>query len=456
MTKHIKTYASDKQKRTTENMNVAQREYPSKQEISKNTKNIFINSNDITFYTLCKYCSTQIDINDAMLQEKINNKTIYLKQILEYLQNTDCSKISDKLLQIFFFMVEKNLFHDNYFPSNLSPDYPSEEKYDIFWVHNKLIYAQLMIITESFPEYLNFSLIYRIISNTLSIDSRERQTALKFIRNIYDKNLDVRSDIKSAIISQLSLINASKEFLAFIRYIIEDYFNDKRNYVSKIKKLTKNLKNDFIVKNEEIGQDFFIDLLLPLHNHDNYELFSGELLEIEFIFFKNDTKLVDYSIKYILMHWPITNIRKQDAFLREIFDLLLNFQNVMSNQVKIDSFVMVCKCIESLNANIAKTAIKIIINPEFKGTLEKLSVICLPLLISSLRINVAKHWDPEIRKISQKSINYLTNLDPVASKRNPYDKKKDSSYKDDWNTIYKIANKKKSKNTKKICKLLNF
>lgn len=406
-----------------------------------------LKESEYVFISLCKQCAIAININNFRLNDLINQKTTNLKLIHKYIEENSTYGLSAKTLQAFFYMVEQNLFHDNFKRNETSPDYPDEQKFDIFWVHNKIIYKQLLIVIKLYPEYLNYSFLYKIISNTNSIDSREREYALKFISSVYQKYNEIQEDVKSAIISQLNLGICSNELLDLTKLVIGIDDLNEADFPTKIIFKSKSKERKY----NEFGNYFYIDILLPLHKVDNFETFYGKLLEIILFYLKNNENLIDVTINYILMHWPTTNIRKQDAYIRELCDIFMNFQKNLSNQLIESVFSKLCQSIESLNSNISKLTINIIINPVFRPTLQRISVIIFPMLINSLKNNVAKYWDQEISKLSLNALNILSKIDPVAAKKKIAERK-GLDYKEKWSIVYKMSLSNEKSKSRRLSK----
>ena len=209
-----------------------------------------------SFEDLCKTCLS-ITISSEQIDESIfDQKTKLLKEIYFFIRSSSAFSITDKQSNFFLLLFEKNIINDYEGKQILNIDF---EK--ILWTHKEILYLSLKEFMNKIPEYLSFTLIYKLIMNLCnSYDERERIFLENYIFQLYNDYQDLKNDIRAAIAQNLSLGRCSSELLELIESI-------SSSYAQPLKKCHR---------------QFFKNFILPLHSHNKYPIFQPQLISLIF------------------------------------------------------------------------------------------------------------------------------------------------------------------------------
>ena len=379
-----------------------------------------------SFQEICKTCcNLSFSHSEDIDEQSFDLKTNFLEKIYYFIEKTKPYQFTDKVSNCFLLVVEKNLFKD------YSKAYFNEPK---LWQHKELIYLSLNQFLNKIPEYLSFTLIYKLSSiMCLSKDERERIHVLELFQRYYNEFEDIQNDFRAAVSQQLTLCHCSSELLEFVHFMSEQY--------------TKPLKR--------CHRKFFIMCILPLHSNKDYCLFQPQLVSVIFQYIqlidvqKEQIMFLKQITSYIISHWPISERKKQWPMIRELIDIIVGFSNLISNRKMEELFDIINKYgICSQYSQISRQTMSILTTPQFEKTAKKYKDIMREIIMKGIKKTYQTHWDESIKKLSKESLDYLSKLLDVKKKQiksaaltSKVNQKvmSEKEFIKNWNNIQKIA-----------------
>ena len=419
----------------------------------------------LPFDKLCKTCiSIVFSSSEPINEELFKDKTNQLKQILNYLRSSRSFSMTDNEINYFLLLVEKNIFKD-YETKYVEQAFITFSNETMVWTHKELIYFCIQEFINRYPEYLSYTLIYKLFSILcLSKDERERIFVQNYLRSLYDQYQDIRNDCRASFAQHLSLSHCSTELLEFIEYASSFY--------------SKPLKR--------CHREFFMNYILQLHTHKDYCHFQPQLISLIFQYIQlldNSTSKDDIPLEsipskhlktsyqedkafrdmhnmtkeilsYITKHFPISERKKQWPFIQEIIEIIVGFKVYISNTKIEELFGIIAKYgICSEYSQISRQTMSILTTPQFKETALRYKDLVNAIFIPNLQ-NISKsHWDPTIKSLAKQTLVTLTSYTRKKSNKqypnllSTINKKmqNEKSFLKNWNMIQKMANYNKNR-----------
>ena len=351
------------------------------------------------FKNKCTECSKICDFsNPSKDLEAKNNKTILLKQIISSFSIPHISRgLSSDTVQIFYQMCAANIFRD--FPAvkviNLH-DGSTTNIQDAAWAHISIVYeAMLAIININSASDFPPNFLQRLINNIISNDCRERHFVGTVLNGISNRFPIHRSTLKK---KTLDLLSSGRCSSALIDWTI-----------ALMSGMSSPLKADNL--------DVFHKTILPLHRLPDLQQFWKPLMSIVSLFISKDEELLDYSIMYLLKHWPVQDTSKQSAMLDEMENWALNFATKKHNKVLLTFFKHVTSCITDENSTLSERAIKLVTNKGFATIIKDHTNGIIFAIVSGLSDAINNHWDHELSDKASVALKLLETYDPQNCKK---------------------------------------
>ena len=255
------------------------------------------------FIQKCKECSKICDFSIAIKDvTPKGNKTILLKHIAEAFTIPQFNRtILQTSLQKFFKMVAKNLFRPLQTVKIVSMIETNDQVLDDSYPHLSLVYDCLSSFYDSLlPCQLDKSFVRCLISNTCSLDSRERAKCLSVCRKACSRFANQRETLLGIVTGVLCDSICSNELISLASTISYGEAN------------------------------FYVNSILPLHAKPDYCRFSRELTNTCKTVVRGSPDMVNVTIKYCCKHWPERDSRKQEQLL-SFFEELLEVSSTSLN-----------------------------------------------------------------------------------------------------------------------------
>lgn len=381
----------------------------------KDTRNLIIEK--------CKECSKICDFTSEAKDYKAkSNKSTLLKEITSSFSNPHISRtLSNDVIKNILNMIGKNIFRT--FPNISHQRYPGfdDSIIDAAWPHISLAYECLNACSSSSsikefpPKFLS-----NLVDNTLSPDSRERREAKTALNNIYKKFSSSRFTIRQRCSYLFINKKCSSELLDFFYTVVAGF--------------TPPLKDETI--------DMYIREILPLHCLDNYSTYYYCLVQVICRFIAKSEVLLQITFNYLIQHWPCTDRNKQNLFLKEYEDLVINFDNRMNKQMTLQFFRKVNECITNESTEVACSALGILQNPNLRSYVKENSQNLYFMLIFSISSVQTDHWNYDMREMATTTLQILNQTNPELYKKTTDMHKSMKSFKKPSGGISKVKWKK--------------
>ncbi|OHT06336.1 hypothetical protein TRFO_25608 [Tritrichomonas foetus] len=361
------------------------------------------NSNFLKMIDLCcKFCNFT-DKNEDI--QKKQSKSDTLDQINQTLENSEnAKKLSHESVSSLFRMISLNIFR----PIPVIHLLKNDVAKDTEWPHLQKVYK--IFITSLSCTSIRPAILQSIVNSQL-------------IQNLFTifKTPDLReqkciSEVLTVIANRF--VHTKKFLNQQCRNILLKSFNDES---------VRRALNYFFLFYLDFSQisrppeykKIFTNILLSLILLDNFEMFSDSYLEVILLFFSFDGNLIDIFLKYLIKHWPITNISKQKVFIsyiKEIISFIEEFNHFIPQKT---IFLMIRKfsCLFfDLTEDLSQISLSFINSGNFdrliSTDMEKYSTI---LYQAACEVN-ENHWINETKILAGETMQYLEKLNPELLK----------------------------------------
>lgn len=346
----------------------------------------------LEFKKKCMECSKLCDftVESKDIQAKVN-KGLLLQQIIQGTNIPHLVKsVSADMVQCFFQMVSVNIFRS--FPpiSLTGPEDSKDFVNDAAWQHISLVY-DAMSMWMNVPQFFEIPtrFLTRFSQNLLSPDERERQTVGIILSNITARLPNYRLCVRKGIFHMIADNNVSAELLD----------------------CSSNIISSFPIPLKQDAIELFRYGFLPLHRLDNYPFFYKSLLLCILKFISKDLLLVDEYVLYMIHHFPIASKRKQNLFIKEIEEILLNFGSNISDKLIGTLFRLISSYIPSPCTQLSESALCVVTNSRLQCLLHNHSQRIMMNIVLSFLDAKSSHWDERIREkmnSNEKFVQYIS------------------------------------------------
>uniref|UniRef100_A0A1A9WPJ0 Serine/threonine protein phosphatase 2A regulatory subunit n=1 Tax=Glossina brevipalpis TaxID=37001 RepID=A0A1A9WPJ0_9MUSC len=352
-----------------------------------------INDGEISFVCKLRQCRILYDFNDreADLEGKQIKSEIlqdiidYLAQVRGVLSLTAYNEVID--------MFSCNVFHT--LPSIHITEAERKEDVsveDVAWPHLKLVYQVFhnFLYSPGFKavraeNFLNNKFISELLRLFNSEDNRERIALRNILSGIYCKFINKRNFIRKEVEN------------IFLSYVYEDKYC---NGIPQLLEIVPRIIMEFYRTSNGECSEFLTKVLLPLHKGKYFVLYHIRLVRCLLMYLTKYPVLFEPIVRQLLLVWPKSCAEKEIMFLEEI-EILFQAVNVPEFMKVHDSlFRQIMKCIQSPHFQVSKYALILWSNKTFKRLINKITVVALPTIITTLYCSSKFHWHKQIREFS--------------------------------------------------------
>ena len=265
----------------------------------------------------------------------IDRKLQILEELLIALDQSSNEPCIKEVLKIIESELPCEIFSEFYWNSVCIEPYYSKN-----WKYKQYIYkiVEKLVVNVS---KIN-KMICILVRNLTGLDCRERLISRNIILKIYQLNEDTKKGIRNTIKHNLSSGFCSKELLEVVLFIIS------------------------LEKLEGSGQ-FYTYYIIVLHSKANLALFHDTLVRIVFHFLSYQETLIEFTVKYLINHFPTTNTEKKTYYLRELADLSTSFYANISHPLLYRVASIFASCIVENHIKVSHEAFLLLSNIDVKS-----------------------------------------------------------------------------------------
>lgn len=333
-------------------------------------RDVPIELRDELFMKKVRWCCYTFPYTEENISPEINNKKNFkrfiLLEIVSYIANTKPS-FTDEQMTEQFEMIRCNLFR----PQQQRKDngiFDNVPQMDYSWKHLQVVYEQLLRITTGqdtnlsiLEKHFNASFILDLLEQFDSEDPRERDYLKIVLHKIYGNFMNSRLFIRRSI---------NNIFYTVI------YETGHHNGIAEQLETLGSIINGFAQPLKEQHKQFLFKVQLPQHKIEQVASFHSQLSYCIIQFLEKDPTLCTKILSSLFRYWPKTCTKKELLFQMEIEEILSHVPPKYANDVIIDLFRILSKCISSPHFQVAEKALSI----QNLGTIMR--------YISSYRLNV--------------------------------------------------------------------
>lgn len=363
----------------------------------------------------------------------------------------------------FMKMISKNLERDWSPPENpdapefdLEEDAPKENK---DWNHQILVYEALVKMLESptskleyAKEYVNKSIIVKLLGIFNTQDMRERQEVKTALHRLYSKFVCHRSYIRSAISS------------VYYSYMYDRSSGNTCIGIAELLEITGSIINGFSkpIKQEHIR--FLEKVLVPLHAPEAINHYHPQLAYCVLQYISKDPSLIRPVINGLVRYWPKCNSNKEVMFLNELEELVDAMTDADLLQLQDVIFRRVVWCANSIHFQVAERSLYFFNNQKVLAHIERNADVLIPMIVPVLHHQQSSHWSATITGLAQQMLQVLKHHADEAATRTLGDLKRkraeDSQTEQDrqakWQKVTKMAQAAASLNPLLEHRVMNF
>jgi hypothetical protein len=344
----------------------------------------------------CQECQKLYDFSSAQIDSKAKaTKTQLLKHLASSFTIPQIVRtLSAENLALFYKMLAVNLFRPLPTLPSVTVTETPDSLCDSAWPHLSLVYDAFLASFNcpQLPSALNGTFLYNLIGNASSPDERERVAVRGILHAMYTKFMNLRTLIREKVACQFTTGTCSGEILEFFVSVVSGY-NSPLNP-------------------EHVS--YFHRFVLPLHTLHHYPQFATLLGQLVIQYVAKSGFLLDPAVGYLLKHWPRGNRQKQSLFLRELESLFCSFEIHVTAQMSMAVFRLIGETAVNENADVAHTAISILMNGNLGFILKAHAAQCYPLLVEPTYRAARRHWDDIVRSNAFVALQNLSELDPIT------------------------------------------
>ena len=345
----------------------------------------------------CKICDFTNPNKDVTA--KLNKSTL-LKHIIHSFSIPHIAKcLSPDLIQLFYKMVSVNIFRE-FPPVNIinlhDGNIPTVQ--DAAWAHLSIIYEALsgMLTVNGGADFPPNFLQY-LVGNITSYDNRERVHVTQILTTISNKFPVYRTVLKKKTIDLLTVGKFSPSLIEWTTNLLGSL-------------LIPPLKSEFLI--------LFQKTILPLHCIPEFFQYSKQVCQLVGLYIAADPNLLNTTLNFLLLHWPISDSFKQIAILDEMDSLIVHFGNPqMHKKILLVFFKHVGNCITGFNSSLADRCIQIIQKEAYAPLIKDHTNGIIFILISALYDTSMEHWDSDICSKAKSALHLMESYDPQSYKK---------------------------------------
>eukprot|EP01117_Protostelium_nocturnum_P018748 TRINITY_DN7902_c0_g2_i1.p1 TRINITY_DN7902_c0_g2~~TRINITY_DN7902_c0_g2_i1.p1 ORF type:complete len:429 (+),score=124.53 TRINITY_DN7902_c0_g2_i1:749-2035(+) len=350
-------------------------------------------------------CTIIIDFSDPSVDRMEKDlKTNELKDLIQFVSNTQNLLADQSLYQTIFEMISANLLRC--LPPRMGPVNPDEDEliYEVAWPHIELVYEFFLACLESLSwnslyaaPYLNNSFTRELLKLFNAEDPNERVYLKNVLHKIYGTTRSLRSFIRSEI---------SNTFLEF------SYENAIHNGIAELLSVLDSIIDGFIVPLRDEHKDFCTKTLVKLYRSASYRQFHAQLTSCINKFIQKDQQLIPQIFDAILKFWPKTQTEKQVSLLRDIPLILQRIPNNQFEAIELKLFHRIGQCIASDHFGIAETALTLFSSESVIIPVADNIHVILPLIFGPLSYSSQVHWQSRTRVMCASILQLFAEIDP--------------------------------------------
>ncbi|OHT15000.1 phosphoprotein phosphatase [Tritrichomonas foetus] len=352
----------------------------------------------IIFIQKCNECSKICDFSSDKKDVKAKPiKSSLLRHLIQCFSIPHISRsLTPEAVNAFFQMIAKNIFRPFPIFKHEGPSDAKDSIQDAAWPHISLVY-ECLLTSFSSPSINDFpsTFLSNIVDNSLSPDERERKEAKKVLQNLYNKFPSTRMTIRQRCSYLFSSSRCSSDLLEFFYTVVSGF--------------TPPLKSDNI--------DMFNRIILPLHCLNNYHTFQRSLVPVIARFIAKSDNLLQNALDYLNKHWPCTDRNKQSMFLKEYEELVITFDNRMTQPMALQFFRKINECIGNEHTVVACASLEILQNTKLNHFIKSNASSLYFMLIMTITNVLKEHWDDDTRDMSAATLDVLNETEPNAYKK---------------------------------------
>lgn len=344
------------------------------------------------FIEKCKQCSIICDFSSPSLDQKSKTtKSQLFKHLASGFTIPNLIRaISQESMNEFYKMLSINLFRPLPKMTRFTVVETHDVLYDSAWPHLSLAYEALQSsLNCKYAQNISPDFIYHLIGNSVSPDERERIIVRDTLHSMYTKFMDQRTIIREKLADQFINGVCSSELLEF--------------FISVASGFNSPLNPEHVT--------YFRNYILPLHALNDFPVFATQVKKLIITFIQKSGFLLDYTIEYLLLHWPKSNRIKQCIFLREVEELFITYEIHISTQAAVKVFKLIGEMANNMNSDVAEIAVDILTNPSISFCLKTHAHAVFPVIVGPLYCSTQKHWDGCIRTNAYVTLQTLSEID---------------------------------------------
>lgn len=373
-------------------------------------KDVQVTERQNLFVQKLHLCSFTFNFNEATadVQQK-ETKRRTLCELVDYV-TAGQGKFNEQIAEDVIFMVAKNLFRTLPPPCQRSVDTSFDggegevEPYlDPAWPHLQLVYEFLLRYvvsnetdTKVARKFVDQRFILRLLELFDCEDPRERDYLKAIVHRIYGKFMVYRHFIRRAI---------NNIFYTFV------FETDQHNGIAELLEILGSIINGFALPLKDEHKTFLKRALLPLHKPKNMMAYQQQLAYCVSQFVEKDVTLAEPILRALLRYWPVTNSSKEVYFVNELEEILELTQVGEFVNVLDILFKQIAKSIQSAHFQVAERTLLIWNNEYFIELVSQYRKDIFPMLIESLEVNAAGHWNSAVHQLTLNVMKLLQDLD---------------------------------------------
>jgi len=356
------------------------------------------------FLKKLEICSEILDFTSNIIQiEEKDQKSRILCELVQFFeQSPDARKLSEKMQEETFKMIEVNIFRQNpIFPSPvITLDY-SAVIIEPSWPQLFYIYQILNRFVSIFPNspMLSIKTAKTAIYLTNLPDNNERLQLLAFLRSFYDTHPSFHKELILAVQEQLTKVveKISPPFcvtplLVFLSHIfnrsektpLPEYFQTIRTSVFPL----------------------ILSKYLPLYHQHLIMLYS--------LIFTPASPLINQQLQFLFRFWPQTNGLKQPCYVEMLHfvtsrlspgDLVSNIKRILS---------ILSSTIMSSHAKVVEASLDVLQKPKPEEWIVSHSRRVIMTLYDSVKTVAESHWSSTVQEKAGNSLIEMGKLNRKA------------------------------------------
>lgn len=387
----------------------------------------------------CGFCNYRDDRFDTKLKQ-IKYETLH--QLYNAITNQEFTKkLPTTCINTLFHMICINIFRPVNKKKNVFEYTPDCDVCDKEWPHLELIYMIFQYILSTKLLILNSiqikNYVRQLFKLLLSPDEREQLEVCNALSIILKSFPDSRQII-------------SAKTLSFLQSGLNDE-NIQKCFHSFLSFYAKNIQ----LLRPQKSQMFFKSFLLPLILSPRFSLFHESFLDVMKVTLLNDHDKANEYCLYLLNHWPVSNFKKQPAFLEILHQLVISYGNSINQKVSILLIKRLIECFSDPTADVSQQSMFMMEDDAFVNLFWEKASTLKNEVYAILRNVTSTHWIENTRSFAKETLDILIKSTPkeklleensvIEAKTDNNDNNHASHVEMNWNIIKSMARKNSSK-----------